>query len=64
MDEDPRLKHFRIGMSVRLKPGIFPHVKVREWEITCFGKDKILLRCRVKNYTLEVLPQDIEADEP
>ncbi len=51
----------RIGMHVRLKPDVFPFVKIREWKIDSLGKEKILLRCP-RNLTLEVSPQDIECD--
>jgi hypothetical protein len=59
-----RCLNLTVGMRVRLKPDAFPHVKIREWEIMCFGKDKIILKCSKKNYTLDVLPEDIESNEP
>jgi len=59
MKEDPRLK---TGLRVKLKKGLFPHVKVREWEIEEVEKKNIILRDRKKNYTLEVRPEDIEID--
>ncbi len=51
----------RIGMRVKLKQGAFPYVKIREWEIFRIEKGIIVLRCP-RNYTLEVLQQDIECE--
>jgi hypothetical protein len=57
------VKGLAIGMNVKLKPDAFLHVKIRNWIIVHFLDSKILLRCHIKGYTLEVIPEDIEPDE-
>jgi hypothetical protein len=49
------------GKRVRLRANVFPHVKIRDWIIGCHLKSgNILLKYPDKNYTLEVIPEDIE----
>lgn len=54
-------KTFLIGDGVRLLPGTFPHVKIREWTIKEFKvSGKVMLEHKAKYYTLEVAEGDIE----
>ncbi len=54
-------KDFYPETPVHLKEGAFPHVKIRDWVIKEILKDgRLLLTLKDKNYTLEVLNEDIE----
>ncbi len=49
------------GDIVMLKPDALPYVKIRDWYVYRFENGKIMLRCLLgKNYTLEVILEDIE----
>ncbi len=58
---EPKLPAIQL---VKLKPGTFPPVKVREWIVEEYiPNGKILLRCPdYRNYTLSVIPEHIEMD--
>ena len=54
-------KDFELEKPVRLKEGAFPHVKIRDWVIQeVLENGHLLLSLKDKDYTLEVLQEDIE----
>ena len=54
-------KGFYPDKAVHLKEGLFPYVKIRDWIIQeILANGHLLLRCKEKNYTLEVLREDVE----
>ncbi len=61
MNEAVRADMPQKGKRVRLKEGTFPHVKIREWVVDQYlPNGKIILKLPDKNYTLDVMPGDIE----
>ena len=54
-------RDFVPGKAIHLKNGAFPSVKIRDWVIQeILPNEHFLLCCTKKNYTLEVLKEDIE----
>lgn len=54
-------KGFYPHKAVHLKDNTFPHVKIRDWIIKeILENGNLLLGLKDKNYTLEVLKEDVE----
>jgi hypothetical protein len=50
--------------KVRLKDGVLPHLKIREWEFQKPQNGLVLLKHPKIKYTLGVKEDDIEWDSP
>ncbi len=61
MKNYPAVRLPAIGQKVTLKPEVLPNVIIREWIIDeHLSNGKIVLKRPDRNYTLEVMPDDIE----
>lgn len=48
--------------KVRLKDGVLPHLKIREWEFQAIERGLVMLKHRKYKFTLRVKEDDIEKD--
>ena len=53
--------NFIPNKAVHIKDASLPHVRIRNWIIQeILSNGHLLLRCEGKNYTLEVMKEDVE----